>query len=151
MCSSDLTLTATRAIILGLMLLTLAGPYLKLDQRVEKRPVVAVVLDHSDSMRLPAGPFENESVTRSLAEATGLVPKPEPGQAADTESPSHTVGAAGTAGTTPALSAEVADTLRQISRFDLARSVLRQAGPLWTELEKSHDVRFSLAAVSVQA
>ena len=56
------TLTATRAIILGLMLLTLAGPYLKLDQRVEKRPVVAVVLDHSDSMRLPAGPFENESV-----------------------------------------------------------------------------------------
>ena len=142
------TLTATRAIILGLMLLTLAGPFLKLDQRVEKRPVVAVVLDQSDSMRLPAGPFASETVTRQMAEAAGLVPHSDPALSPG-PTPASTV--PGSQPNAPApLPAEVVEALQQFSRFDLARSVLRQAGPLWTELEKSHEVRFYQAAVALQ-
>ena len=144
------TLTATRAIILGLMLLTLAGPFLKLDQRVEKRPVVAVVLDQSDSMRLPAGPFENASVTAQLAVAAGLIPPPDPQPVPDTSAAATAAGSVASPASGSPLPTEVAETLREISRFDLARSVLRQAGPLWEELAKTHDVRFYQAAVTLQ-
>jgi hypothetical protein len=151
------TLTATRAIILGLMLLTLAGPFLKLDQRVEKRPVVAVVLDQSDSMRLPAGPFENATVTGKLAAAAGLIPPPDPDPRPSpvtpspvTPSPAPAAGSTGSPIAGPPLPTAVAETLRQISRFDLARAIVQQAGPLWTELAQTHDVRFYQSAVNLQ-
>jgi hypothetical protein len=134
------TLTATRAIILGLMLLTLAGPFLKLDQRVEKRPVVAVLLDQSDSMRLPAGPFESDAVTRAVALAAGLLPPPAPASAP----------AANDATATPEpLPAPVTEALQTISRFDLARAVVTQSGPLWKELAETNDVRFYQSATTL--
>jgi hypothetical protein len=63
-------LTATRLIVLALLFLVLAGPYLKLDHQIEKRPIVAVVFDHSQSMTLPAGPFEDDQMPR-VAKAAG--------------------------------------------------------------------------------
>jgi hypothetical protein len=54
-----LLLTTTRVLILGLLVLVLAGPYLKLEQKREKKPIVAVLFDHSGSMELDAGPFDD--------------------------------------------------------------------------------------------
>src|SRR5579863_5360193 len=49
-------LTVTRIVILMLLTITLAGPYLKIDHKVEKKPIVAFFFDGSQSMQLPAGP-----------------------------------------------------------------------------------------------
>ncbi|OYV92759.1 MAG: hypothetical protein B7Z73_04540, partial [Planctomycetia bacterium 21-64-5] len=44
-----LALTATRVFILLLLVLTLSGPYLKLDMKTEKKPIVALLFDQSQS------------------------------------------------------------------------------------------------------
>lgn len=64
-------LTTTRVLILLLLVLTLAGPYLKLDMRIEKKPIVALLFDQSQSMGLSAGPFESDAEVLAAAEATG--------------------------------------------------------------------------------
>jgi hypothetical protein len=51
-------LNFTRLSILAILVLVLAGPYLRLDYEIEKRPVVALMFDQSQSMQLPAGPLE---------------------------------------------------------------------------------------------
>ena len=48
----------------------LAGVQGRLDHKAENKPVVAVLIDHSQSMQLPAGPFESEDELR-IAEAAG--------------------------------------------------------------------------------
>ncbi|HWB13854.1 MAG TPA: hypothetical protein VG826_31800 [Pirellulales bacterium] len=70
--SLRLGLTATRVLILLLLVLTLAGPYLKLDMKLEKKPIVALLFDQSQSMGLAAGPFDADAALLAAAEATGL-------------------------------------------------------------------------------
>jgi hypothetical protein len=65
------TLTATRVLIFLLLVGVLGSPYVKLDHKSEKKPVVAVLLDHSQSMQLPAGPFANDSELARVAAAAG--------------------------------------------------------------------------------
>jgi hypothetical protein len=48
-------LTACRVGVLVILVAVLASPYVKIDHRFEKRPIVAVLVDHSQSMNLPAG------------------------------------------------------------------------------------------------
>jgi len=64
------TLAATRVIVLALMIIVLAGPYAKLELKNEKKPIVAVLIDQSQSMYLDAGPFA-EADARRLAIAAG--------------------------------------------------------------------------------
>ena len=64
-------LTSTRVLILALLIVILAGPYLKLHLKSEKKPIVAFLLDHSQSMQLPAGPFESDSELIPIAGAAG--------------------------------------------------------------------------------
>lgn len=64
-------LTTTRVLILLLLVLTLAGPYLKLDMTIDKKPIVALLFDQSQSMGLPAGPFESDADVLAAAEAAG--------------------------------------------------------------------------------
>jgi hypothetical protein len=64
-------LTVTRVLILLLLVLTLAGPYLKLDMKLDKKPIVALLFDQSQSMGLPAGPFENDADVLAAANAAG--------------------------------------------------------------------------------
>src|SRR5205085_6592023 len=64
-------LTATRVLILALLFLVLASPYLKLDHKNEKKPIVGLLFDYSQSMRLPAGPFDSENELTRTAEAAG--------------------------------------------------------------------------------
>ena len=48
-------LSACRIAVLALLVFVLAGPSLRLDERVEEKPVVAIIVDTSDSMQLPVG------------------------------------------------------------------------------------------------
>ena len=54
-----------------MLVLVLAGPFLKLDQTIEKKPVVALLFDRSRSMQLPAGPFETDADALKFAKAAG--------------------------------------------------------------------------------
>jgi hypothetical protein len=63
---------STIRIAMGLFLiLVLADPYLRLDYQIEKRPLVAVLLDSSASMQLPVGEFANPQETARQARAAG--------------------------------------------------------------------------------
>src|SRR6185437_10623616 len=62
-------LTATRVLILLLLVLILGSPYLKIDHSSEKKPIVALLFDHSQSMQLHAGPFESEEEYARIASA----------------------------------------------------------------------------------
>src|SRR5262245_37017737 len=65
-------LTGCRVAVLALMVYVLAGPYLKLDLKLERRPIVALLIDQSKSMGLPAGPFESDDEVAGIARAAGL-------------------------------------------------------------------------------
>ncbi len=65
------TLTATRIAILLLLVLVLAAPYLKLDMKIEKKPILALLFDQSQSMSLPVGSLPDEDLAKT-ARAVGL-------------------------------------------------------------------------------
>src|SRR5215831_6526632 len=44
------SLSLTRILVLALMVTVLSGPYVRLDHESEKKPLVAVLFDHSASM-----------------------------------------------------------------------------------------------------
>jgi len=104
-----LLLSATRVVILALLIAVLAGPYLKIDRRVEKKPLVAVLFDHSRSMGLPAGPFESAQETALAAQAAGY-------EVAEGQ-----------------VTAEVRKALSETSRLDLAQSAVRHAAGAFLE------------------
>src|SRR5207244_817007 len=85
----------------------------------EKRPIVAVLLDHSQSMMLPAGPFETEEAAAAVARAAGFA-------------------AAG-----GSVDAETRRALNQMSRAKLAHAGLRAAKETFaTPLAERFDLRF---------
>lgn len=120
-------LSGCRICVLLLLVLVLAGPVARLEETVSRKPIVALVLDTSASMALPAGPFELDSgadQAGALAVAAGLVPAPE---APDTP---------------PAIDAETRKALNTLSRLDLARAVLRGPGAdMLATLDERFDVR----------
>src|SRR5205085_1348908 len=64
-------LTACRVFILALLVVVLAGPFVKLETARENKPVSALVFDRSQSMDLNAGPYADNDARR-IAEATGM-------------------------------------------------------------------------------
>ena len=54
-------LDVCRTAVLALFLLILAGPSLRIESRVEEKPVVALLVDTSDSMHLPVGRLAEDS------------------------------------------------------------------------------------------
>lgn len=112
-------LTVTRVIIVVLLLITLAGPYLKIDHKVEKKPIVALFFDESQSMQLPAGPFEVESETVKIAQAAGYPV------------------------TEGRIDAEARKALNRIGRDKLAQTVVQtSAAPVFKDLTEKFDVKF---------
>lgn len=112
-------LTITRVIILTLLVITLSGPYLKIDHKVEKKPIVAFFFDESQSMQLPAGPFEVESETVKIAQAAGYPV------------------------TDGRIDAEARKALNRIGRDKLAQTVVEtSAAPVVKGLAEKFDVRF---------
>ncbi len=65
------TLTVTRILILLLLVLVVAAPYLKLDMKIEKKPIVALLFDQSQSMGLPVGSLDGDELANT-AQSIGL-------------------------------------------------------------------------------
>ena len=57
--------------VLGLLVFVLAGPFLRLDERIVERPVVALIVDESASMDLPVGRLPAAGIG-AVARALGL-------------------------------------------------------------------------------
>lgn len=66
-------LTALRVAVLLVLVLVLAGPVARLDAVEERKPLLALVLDHTRSMTLPAGPFAGPEEAERFA---GLLGRP---------------------------------------------------------------------------
>ena len=66
-----ITLTATRIFILFMLIVVLAGPFLKIDHKITQKSIVAVLFDTSKSMSLPAGPFASDEALALTAVAAG--------------------------------------------------------------------------------
>ncbi len=128
-----LTLCATRLSILGLLVVVLSGPYLRIDHKFERKPIVAFVFDHSQSMRLPAGPFETDEQFAEVAKAAGYVT--DAGATSAKQSPD-------TPSSPVAIDPETRKALNRITRADLAQTAVRIAAPdLLKPLEGKFDVR----------
>jgi hypothetical protein len=112
------TLTATRVLILLLLVLVLGGPYLALDHQAEQKPIVALLFDHSQSMQLPAGPFESDGELGPLAAAAGYRAS---GSLADSET---------------------RRAINRMSRAKLAQTVVQNSQPLLERLAKSFELRY---------
>jgi hypothetical protein len=68
------SLSLTRVAVLSVLVVVLAGPYLRIDFAIEKRPVVALLFDRSASMQLPAGPFSTSDEAAALVRAASAQP-----------------------------------------------------------------------------
>ena len=117
-------LSFTRIAVLTMLVLVLAGPYLKIDYEIDKRPVVALVFDHSQSMQLPAGPYESDDEAVKIAKAAGY--KVSPGEAA--------------AGRPDP---ETRKALDQVGRAKLAQTVVQANAKTFSEpMAEKFDVRY---------
>jgi len=110
-------LTATRVLILLLLVLVLGSPYLKIDHKNEKKPIVALLFDHSQSMQLRAGPFESEDEYSRIAAAAGY----HANNAADSET---------------------RRALNRIGRAKLSQSVVQNAQPMLEKLAQKYDLQY---------
>ncbi|HEY7424871.1 MAG TPA: hypothetical protein VH682_11635, partial [Gemmataceae bacterium] len=110
-------LTTTRVLILLLLVLVLGSPYLKIDHTSEKKPIVALLFDHSQSMQLHAGPFESEDEYTRIAAAAGYR-------------------------STNAADSETRRALNRISRAKLAQSVVQASQPLLEKLSQKYDLQY---------
>lgn len=72
--------------VLALLVFVLAGPFIRLDERVVERPVVAVVVDESESMDLPVGDLPGPSIAAVAAALGRESPEGDAGVAALAES-----------------------------------------------------------------
>lgn len=75
-------LNVCRIGVLGLLVFVLAGPFLRLDERIVQKPVVALVVDESDSMDLTVGRLPAAGI-RAVAGAVGLASPSEEDEAAE--------------------------------------------------------------------
>jgi hypothetical protein len=113
-----LALTATRILVLLLLVAVLADPYVKIDNENEKKPIVALLFDHSQSMELPVGEFENEDELVKNAVAAGYPL------------------------TDGRLDPEVRKAMHQVSRAKHAQNVVQHgAGSFLEPLAKKYDLQ----------
>jgi len=115
-------LSACRIGVLLLLVIVLGGPYLRLEEPVTQKPVVAWMIDESASMDLPVGPYTGPQLA-DLAVAAGMVERP-----AD--------------GSKPKIDAKVRRDLVNLSRADLLSRVLaHQEQTLLAPLGERFDLR----------
>ena len=110
-------LDACRIGVLALLVFVLAGPFLRLDERIVQKPVVALIVDESESMDLPVGRLPAVGIP-AVAEALGIeVPAGEEG----TES--------------------LVETIRRFSRREFVDKLLAAQGAELDRIGQSHDLR----------
>lgn len=64
-----LLLNVARVFVLLVILLILSGPYLRLDMTIQKKPILAILLDNTQSMQLPLEPGAEVDVPTRYAQA----------------------------------------------------------------------------------
>jgi len=114
-------LSACRIGILLLLVIVLGGPYLRLAEPVEQKPVLAWLQDASGSMALPLGEYDGLGLAR-LAVATG--------DAEPTED-----------GSPPKLTPEVRKRLLNLTRAEVLNRVLAHHEGLLASLAEGFDLR----------
>jgi hypothetical protein len=118
-------LSVCRIGVLLLLVMVLGAPYLHTDETLDLKPVVAIIVDDSASMALPAGPFDPAE-----ARALGKVVEAKHLPASSATASSAT--ASGGAAPEPAASDDAADLawrkrLNAMNRTELLAAVLRGA------------------------
>jgi len=108
-------LSVCRTLVLLLLIVALAGPFVRVKQSQQQKPIVAMLLDDSRSMQLLAGPFDDETAAR-LSSAMG--------QSVDMEQSSDTA------------------AMNAMSRFDLARQTLHFHEERLHILRQRFDLRY---------
>jgi len=68
-------LSGCRIAVLALLVIVLGGPYLRLEEPVTQKPVLAWLTDESASMSLPVGSYDGDQLA-ALAVAAGMAEKP---------------------------------------------------------------------------
>ena len=154
------TLCVTRVSILALLFLILSGPYLRIDHKFERKPIVAFLFDNSQSMRLPAGPFETDEQFAEVARATGDVKDEDRSEKPTTESNDPTKAALppsdGAVSADPMRAPVVVDAetrlkLNRLRRAELSQTAVRVANDkLLKPLTDKFDVRFMAFARDVE-
>lgn len=113
-----IALSSTRIVILAVLLFVLAGPFLKLDEKIERKPILSLLFDQSQSMALPAGPFEDDAQALQMAEAAGY-------QVVDGK-----------------VDAETRKLLNRVGRAKLAQDVVLAKGDaFWKPLREKYELR----------
>ena len=115
-----IALTVTRIFVLAMLILVLASPVLRLTEEINKKPILAVVFDASQSMQLPAGPFASDEERLAVAKAAGLA-----------------VGDDGT------MDAEIRSTINGYGRVQLAQEAVEVArAAVFDKLAEKYDVQY---------
>ena len=130
-------LTVCRIAILVMLVVVLSGPQIRVREPAQQKPILAFLIDESESMQLPAGPFAPEQA-EPLARAAGLL---DTGTAETTE--------AGQEKSQPAISPEVRKRLDAMARRELVRRVLQTQLPALKQLSRRCEVRCYRFAQSV--
>ncbi|MDA1054284.1 MAG: hypothetical protein O3C40_27885 [Planctomycetota bacterium] len=114
-----MVLSVLRVTILAVLIFVASGPYLKIDHQITKKPIFAVLFDASQSMKLPAGPFESDKELLEAARAAG-----------------YETGAG-------EIDAETRKALNRIDRAELARLAVRSADKsLLKPLQENYELRY---------
>ena len=119
-------LDVCRIAMFALLVFVVAGPTLRLEERLAEKPVVAVVLDTSDSMRLPVGPLPKSAIA-AVASAAGIEPPPETDDAGTTALVERIGGLSRADLVRRVLESQAETTLRQLAdgfelrRYEVAR------------------------------
>ena len=114
-----MALSVMRVAILAVLIFVASGPYLKIDHQITKKPIFAILFDSSQSMQLPAGPFESDEELLEAARAAG-----------------YETGAG-------ELDPETRKALNRIDRAELAASAIRNADEsLLTPLQEDYELRY---------
>ncbi|MBI1367716.1 MAG: hypothetical protein GC162_03590 [Planctomycetes bacterium] len=125
-------LSVCRILVLLLLVIVLGGPYVRMDETIHQKPVLAWIIDESGSMDLPAGPFDATGLA-ALARETGMI---EPNDKT---------------GTLPNPSAEDRKKLNNTSRAQLLDAVLEhQKTAAFKSLDGRFDVRVYRVARQVR-
>jgi hypothetical protein len=120
-------LTTCRVGVLGVLVFVLGGPYLRLEESIEHKPIVAILVDGSQSMALPVGGYRDDARLGAVAAAAGL----------------HDADAT--------LSPEVRRELTNLTRAELVARVWdNHAGAMLPPLQERFDVRGSRFAGRVE-
>ncbi len=115
-------LSVCRVAVLLLLVVVLGGPYLRLDERLEQKPIVALLLDVSGSMELPAGPFEQADLGR-FGYAAGMTTQLD-----------------GKGGLPPLSDVQKA-ALEAMTRAQLLGQALKRLRPQFDQIEKNYELR----------